>query len=127
MRNARAVVATIVLATGLALPAGSVATGAPGTTPRPEPAVVVVTANRRVAVALEHLRTGREVPDVEVVRVKAQLGFLLADQRFVANAHLLQDHLNRNDAGRLAGAGVAIRDLLAADVRPDGSLVLFTR
>ena len=124
-RNVRTAVAAMALTAGLAFPVASVATGAPA--PASAPASAVVTANEGVGDAIDHLRSGRPITALDVVRADEPLDVLLSDPRFLANVHRLQEHLHTHDAGALAGADVAVADVLALDVDPDGRAVLFTR
>ena len=129
MKNARRAGAALVLSISLAVPAAAAADGPAAPPPRPtDPRTsAVVQANAAVDEAIEELRVGAGDATVEVVRVGDAARRLVRDRRFLENVHALQDFLNNHDAGGLAGADVAIVDLLAVDVRRDGHLVVFAR
>ena len=126
MKNAHRTLAALLVIGGLGLPAGAAA-GRSAPAERPAEAAASVTeANARVEEAIEALAAAGAGGTVEVVRVGSALPTLLRDPRFVDNVHVLQHHLANNDAGPLAGADVAITEVLAVDVRPAG-VVLYTR
>ena len=127
MKNARQAIAALVVAGALAWPAASAAAGMTAAPPSDQPSSPVSVANAAVRDELAQLATAPEGGTIDVVRVGPSLPSLLADPAFVANVHVLQDFLHNHDAGVLVGADVAVRDLVAVDVRPGGDVTVFTR
>ena len=124
MKNPRLAVAALAAAGALAWPAVSAATGVASPTDGASDAAV---ANDRVHQELDQLATTPEGAPLEVVRVGPSVRELLDDEQFLDNVHVLQRHLQTRDAGALGGADVAITELVAIDVRADGTVLVFTR
>ena len=121
-----AIAALLVVTAALAWPAASAATGTTAPPPVASSSSVTV-ANAEVRDELTQLAAAPAGGTIEVVRVGAPLPDLLQDPSFLANAHVLQRFLHDHDAGVLGGADVAVRDLVAIDVRPDGDVTVYTR